>query len=286
VFRRSALLSASKSFMLSRFLPIGLLVVVLLAFSAPSFANSIISASGTVTCSGYVLDFSFNDIQEGTPYTVNWSFQLQPSSGPTLTITGSQTYTNGFVTSTPTNTFSLSLTSPFPLTQVYSIVPGSATATLVYFSVTHNSVPITFTSPTVTCGSLGGGACPATIGYWKHHAFPSSVQTSGLTIGVVTYTPSELLDILNSNGGNAAVILGRQLVGALLNEAAGGKDNSTADAAILTSEALLTTNNVNLLTSHVDPSSSLGQALLAQESILDKYNSADFNTCSEGSGLT
>jgi hypothetical protein len=95
-----------------------------------------------------------------------------------------------------------------------------------------------------------------------------------------------LYTILNNNGGNAVAILGRQLVGALLNLAAGAKDNATADVAITTAESLLKANNLNLLTSSVDPSSTLGQALLTQEGILDGYNSSDFNTCSEGAGLT
>jgi len=136
--------------------------------------------------------------------------------------------------------------------------------------------------------NCAGTACPATIGFWKNqakHPFPNSVQQSGLTIGGVTYSASDLLTILNNNGGNAVVILGRQLVGALLNLAAGAKHNATADGAITTAETLLQANSLNLLTSVVDPSTTLGQALLAPASILDGYNSADFNTCSEGSGL-
>jgi hypothetical protein len=132
----------------------------------------------------------------------------------------------------------------------------------------------------------GGTACPATIGFWKHHAFPDSVQTSGLKIGGVQYSAADLLTILNNNGGNAVVILGRQLVGALLNLAAGGKHNTAADGAITTAESLLQTNDLNLLTSDVSPSTSLGNALVTQASILDGYNNADFHKCSEGSGLT
>jgi hypothetical protein len=135
----------------------------------------------------------------------------------------------------------------------------------------------------------GGTGCPATIGFWKNqakHPFPDSVQTSGLTIGGVQYSAADLLTILNNHGGNAVVILGKQLVGALLNLAAGGKHNTTADGAITTAETLLQTNNLNLLTSDVSPSTSLGNALVTQAGILGDYNSADFNTCSEGSGLT
>ena len=62
--------------------------------------------------------------------------------------------------------------------------------------------------------------------------------------------------------------------------------NVTADAAIMDAEALLQSNSLNLLTSNVAPSSTLGAQLLLDEVILDNYNSADFGTCSEGSGLT
>jgi hypothetical protein len=73
------------------------------------------------------------------------------------------------------------------------------------------------------------GGCPATIGFWKHHPFPNSVQQSGMMIGGTQYTAANLLTVLNNNGGNAVVILGRQLVGALLNLAAGAVHNSSAD---------------------------------------------------------
>ena len=140
-------------------------------------------------------------------------------------------------------------------------------------------------SLTLTCAPTGA-ACPATLGFWKHHAFPSTVvRAGGLTIGGVLYSPSDLLTILNANGGNAAAILGKQLVAALLNLAAGGVHNPLADAAIANAESLLLSNNLNLLTSSVKPSSTLGSQLPADASVLDKHNSANFNTCSEGSGL-
>jgi hypothetical protein len=111
------------------------------------------------------------------------------------------------------------------------------------------------------------------------------VQTSGLTIGGVTYSAADLETILNRHGGNAVAILGRQLVGALVNLAAGAKHNATADGAIKTAETLLKENSLNLLTSSVGPSTTLGQALLVPANILDGYNNGDFHKCSDGSGL-
>jgi hypothetical protein len=145
-------------------------------------------------------------------------------------------------------------------------------------------LPVAQGTYTITALPAAGG-CPATIGFWKHHPFPNSVQTGGMTIGGVDYSPANLLTILNSKGGNAVAILGRQLVGALLNLAAAGVHNSTADGAIAAAQALLVKYNLNLLTSSVSPSLDPGPALIAQSTILDNYNNADFNTCREGSGL-
>jgi hypothetical protein len=161
-------------------------------------------------------------------------------------------------------------------------VTGSATITS-----SGSTVPITFGGANSIVLSCGGTGCPATIGFWKNqkkHPFPVSVQASGLTIGGVTYTASQLLTILsNPSTGNAVAILGHQLVGALINFAAGAKHNATADAAIADAQSLLQNNSLNLLTSTVSPSSSLGGQLTSDASTLDGYNTADFNTCSEGS---
>ena len=85
---------------------------------------------------------------------------------------------------------------------------------------------------------------------------------------------------LPSNGGNQTW----QLLGAV-NLAAGAQHNATADAAIADAESLLLNNSLNLLTSVVSPSTALGGELTDDASTLDDFNGADFNTCSEGSGL-
>jgi hypothetical protein len=135
---------------------------------------------------------------------------------------------------------------------------------------------------------LNATGCPATIGFWKNskkHPFPADVQQNGLTLLGTHYTAPQIYTILNNNGGNAVVILGRQLIGALLNIAAGAAHSSQADAAIGAAENLLTANNINLTTSYVAPSSVLGQQMIALANILDQYNNANFGTCSEGTGL-
>ena len=259
---------------------LGLVIVsAVFAFSVmPAMANILTSASAKADCSGYTLTVNARDLTVGTHYTIDYSFTLN-CNGTTTKVPGSISFTATATTAGKTVTVSWPSS---PLT-ANCIVTGSATLTS-----SGSTVPIAIngsTSPTLTCG---GTACPATIGFWKNttkHPFPDPVQQNGLTIGGVKYTAADLVTILNNNGGNAVAILGRQLVGTLLNLAGGAKHNTVADAAVSTAETLLQTNKLSLLTSTVGPSTTLGQALLVQASILDGYNSADFNSCSEGSGL-
>ena len=251
---------------------------LLTMFAIPVLANILTGATATADCNGYTLTVNASDLTIDTMYTIDSSFTLTCGGSPT-TVPGTISFTAGATTATET----LSAKWPTSPLTTNCTVTGSATLTS-----SGSTVPITINGVASATLNCAGTACPATIGFWKNqakHPFPNSVQQSGLTIGGVTYSASDLLTILNNNGGNAVVILGRQLVGALLNLAAGAKHNATADGAITTAETLLQANSLNLLTSVVDPSTTLGQALLAPASILDRYNSGDFNTCSEGSGL-
>lgn len=79
--------------------------------------------------------------------------------------------------------------------------------------------------------------CTFTIGYWKTH--PDAWPVSSLTVGCETYTKAELLSILSQPaGGNGALILGHQLIGALLN-IANGADPSAVSATIASGNAKL-----------------------------------------------
>jgi hypothetical protein len=256
---------------------LGLLLGVLV-FALSALANEITTATGTADCTGFAVTVNLIDLAIGTPYNVQY----------TVTLTCGGVVVDS-VTDTLNFTATASTASPMTGTVAWTTKPtGSCTVTGTA-NLVQNPGSVTINFGGQTNFICGGTACPATIGFWKNedkHPFPNSVQTSGLTIGGVTYSANDLLTILNTpSQGNAVSILGKQLVGALLNLAAGAKHNATADAAILTAEALLQANSLNLLTSTVDSSTTLGQALLAQEVILDAYNSADFNTCSENSGL-
>lgn len=255
------------------------IVFAVFAFSAlPAMANILTSATATADCSGYTLTVNAKDLIIGKNYTIDYTF--------TLTCNGTTSTASGTIPFTATaHTASETVSVSWPNSPLTTNCTVTGKATLTSSGSTVAIVINGSSSATLTCG---GTACPATIGFWKNtakHPFPDSVQQNGMTIGGVHYSAADLLTILNNNGGNAVAILGKQLVGALLNLAAGAKHNATADGAISTAETLLQTNSLNLLTSSVDPSTTLGQALLVQASILDGYNSADFNSCSEGSGL-
>lgn len=252
-------------------------VFAMVAFSAmPAMAHVLTGATATADCNGYTLTVNAAELVVGTHYTIDYTFLLTCNGTPTA-VPGTISFTATATTASKTVTVSW----PNAPLSTDCTVTGSATLTS-----SGSTVDIKINNETSAALTCGGTGCPATIGFWKHHAFPDSVQQSGLTIGGVAYSASDLLAILNRNGGNAVAILGKQLVGALLNLAAGAKHNPKADGAIATSETLLKANNLNLLTSFVAPSATLGQALLAQATILDGYNSADFNKCSEGTGLT
>jgi hypothetical protein len=165
-------------------------------------------------------------------------------------------------------------------TQISGQSPADIQATILG----GGSVESTYSGEFVVTITPGTG-CPATIGFWKHHTFPQSFS-NGAVIGGVSYTAADLLTILNSNSLGATSILGRQLVGAMLNIAAGAQSTATATLAITTADALLAANSVNLLTTDVAPSSALGQQMVTLAGILDSYNNAQGLNCVEGSGLS
>ena len=92
-------------------------------------------------------------------------------------------------------------------------------------------------SPTQILTSGTHEVCRFTLGYWKNHA--SAWPTLSLTLGTVTYTQSQLLQILNQPAnGNGLLILEHQLIAAKLNAllspppSAIASDIAAADAMI------------------------------------------------------
>lgn len=155
--------------------------------------------------------------------------------------------------------------------------PGTSTT----FAVTGYQLEA---STTLSCPT---GGCPATFGFWKHHPFPPSMFAGGVaTIGCMTYSPSTLVDILNTapQGGNAVLVLAHQLIAAIANFQAGSTQTAAATAAITSAQQLLCSNGINMSTSFVASSSTLGQQMTALANTLDAFNSSA-PSC-EGTGLT
>ena len=87
------------------------------------------------------------------------------------------------------------------------------------------------------CGS-SANECPLSQGYWKNH--PEAWPVDELEIGGETYSADELMEILWTppKKGNSNLILGHQLIAALLN-IANGSDPSVVGAEIADAQAFL-----------------------------------------------
>lgn len=87
----------------------------------------------------------------------------------------------------------------------------------------------------------GGDGCTLTQGYWKNH--PGAWPTDALTIGGVTYSKAQLLKLFaTAPQGDTSLILGHQLIAALLNGASGANAPAEVASALNDAEAWMTAN--------------------------------------------
>ncbi len=114
--------------------------------------------------------------------------------------------------------------------------------------------------------SIPAQNCTYTQGFWKTH--PDAWPVSVLTLGTVTYTKTELLDILSTPaGGNGLLILAHQLIAAELN-IANGADPTPVASTIAAANALIDGLVIPPVGSgFLDPS-----AVNALKDVLDSYN--------------
>ena len=243
----------------------------------------------------------------------------------TLNGTNFSYFVSGFATGnqkftpTPTNGALLAYTNTqiAPLAGQF-IIPFEAGNIYTYNGITNTFTPFDSTAyqlegaSLVQCAPAAG--CPATQGFWKHHAFPASMFNAQgqVIIGGVAYTSNQLVTILNTPpaGGDAALILMHQLIAALANISAGAQNvgvvenGVNVDLAISEAEQLLQgglpqpgfpgsnptgavfpINFINTSGNFVQASTTLGADLSTLSSVLDAYNSAVGLNCQEGSGL-
>jgi hypothetical protein len=98
-------------------------------------------------------------------------------------------------------------------------------------TATDTPNPTATNTPNPTATEMPSNSCSYTIGYWKNHL--ESWPVSELTLGDISYSQSDLLDILNTPPrGDATYILGHQLIGAKLNIANGADNSAVADTII------------------------------------------------------
>lgn len=84
---------------------------------------------------------------------------------------------------------------------------------------------------TTCCDEPEDSGCTLTQGYWKNH--PSAWPVDNLTLGGVVYDQEELLALLRTPvRGDASLILGHQLIAALLNVASGADAVASVEDAI------------------------------------------------------
>ena len=95
-------------------------------------------------------------------------------------------------------------------------------------------------SDTIACATLPcnpGQNCTYTQGYWKNHSDAWPLQS--LTLGAVSYSASQLLQILNRPAqGNGLVILAHQLIAAKLN-IANGADPTAVQQTVIDADSMI-----------------------------------------------
>ncbi len=116
------------------------------------------------------------------------------------------------------------------------------------------------------CGNSADG-CPLSQGYWKNH--PDDWPVEDLTIGGIFYDKATLITILKTppKKGNSYLILGHQLIAALLNIANGSNPGFINDTLAAADAALTGVD----LTSEFQKDSGMN----ALASILDDYNNRE-----------
>jgi hypothetical protein len=143
-----------------------------------------------------------------------------------------------------------------------AFVVGTTTVVCTAYDAAGNSNTCSFT---VTVGV--GNKCPLSQGYWKNHPELWAVNT--LTLGGVTYTKAQLLAIMNnSTVSDASIILAKQLIAALLNQANGSSPLPLC-GVVADANTLLTGCN---LPCNVNTKSTLGKSMLNDANTLEAYN--------------
>lgn len=112
----------------------------------------------------------------------------------------------------------------------------------------------------------GEDCSPRTPGYWKNH--PDAWPVATLTIGGVTYTKAEAIELMNQHGGDRSTTMVYHLVATMLNVACGA-ESSCITATITAANAWLAANPPG---SDVRANSQEWKAGESLKDTLDSYN--------------
>jgi hypothetical protein len=138
-----------------------LLALTSVGFAVPSYANDLVSATGTISCTDYSLSISAVHLRVGTQYTIDYTFTINSTSAPSVTISSSTTFT----ASASAETVSVGPVTIGPLAGTITVTSASATLTS-----SGSTVPIVFsTSPsplvcTAATGRFTGGGRTLGVG--------------------------------------------------------------------------------------------------------------------------
>jgi probable HAF family extracellular repeat protein len=115
--------------------------------------------------------------------------------------------------------------------------------------------------------------CPLGQSFWKNH--PDAWPVTSLTLGSQTYTQAQLLTLLATPvRGDASLILADQLIAAKLN-IANGSNPAPISSTITDADNLLSQFGSNRLPYNVRTSSAIGQQMVNDANVLDRYNNGD-----------
>jgi YVTN family beta-propeller protein len=119
-------------------------------------------------------------------------------------------------------------------------------------------------------------ACPLGQGFWENH--PGAWPVTSLTLGSQTYTQAELLALFDTPPrGDASLILAQQLIAAKLN-IANGSTPAPISSTIADADNLLSQFGGNRLPYNVRTSSAIGQQMVNDANVLDRYNNGDLTS--------
>jgi len=244
---------------------------------AKPFAYVTNSGSNTVS----VIDTAINTVVATVP--VGFS-----PSGVAITPDGTRAYVTGSpvsVIDTATNTVVATLPVGGSVVAItpdgtHAYVANSFRQTSFSGSVSVIDTATNTEVATVPVGSRAFGvaitpvtfACPLVQGLWKNRL--DSWPVTSLTLGSQTYTQAELLTLFDTPPrGDASVILAHQLIAAKLN-IANGSNPAPIRSAIADADKVLS-QFFGKLPYNVGTSSAIGQQMVNDANVLDRYNNGD-----------